>query len=497
MKELLVGIDVGTTTTKALLMDADGHALASASEAYPLITPGIGLCEQRAEDWWSALVHTVKQVCADPEKARRVRGISLSTQGGTLVPVDRDFRPLANAIVWSDVRCEAERAAFAALFGPDHLYRVTGWRLGRGLPAMELRHMRDHQSDLFHSAAYFLTVPDYIFVRLTGRPAVDLSNAGINQLTDIRAGRYDPAILDFAGVREDQLAPLVPSCQPIGRLTHDAALALGLPEDVTVSSGAHDQYAVALGAGICQAGDAAIGTGTAWVVTALGDEPDFESGFAQSLSATSGKWGSMLSISTGGVCLDWFRSRVSGREDSPLDYDELNSLAEHGEPGSGGVRFYPYFGGSGQPEPDGRLKGTFLGLDLSHHRGHMARAVMEGVACQAVWAMRVMERRRPMGRLFLSGGAAKSPVWTRIIAGLAGRPVYVPGVPDAACAGAAMMAGVGAGLFEDTPRAAGRMTQGSRVVEPEQSEAYMEVFDSYLRGARALGGVYDAVLLND
>lgn len=493
-RNYLLGIDVGTTGAKALLFSDRGERIASAYRGYPLIAPGIGRCEQRASDWTDAVVEIVREVCAEPEYARNVRGISLSTQGGTIVPVDERFCPLANAIVWSDARCAGDKREFDEQLGEGYIYRTCGWNLERGLPAMQLRRMRAEQPEAFRRARYFLSVPDFVSAFLTGRPAVDLSNAGINHLCDIQNGKYDSRILEFIGVREEQLAELIPSCRPIGTLTKQAAEKLGLNEDVVVVSGAHDQYAVALGAGICASGDAVIGTGTAWVVTALRDEPDFESGFAQSISATDGKWGAMLSISTGGVCLDWLRRKVlSAKNGEALDYGALNALvAERGEPGAGGLKFYPYFNGSGVPEADNACKGTLLGLDLSHDKGHIARAVMEGVACQIVWALRAMEARQPMKRLFLAGGATKSAVWTNMIAEIAGREIHVSEIADLACAGAAMMAGVGCGLFENTEAAARAIAPGGRVVvpKPENVEKYKAVFDEYQRGARALRELY-------
>ena len=362
---------------------------------------------------------------------------------------------------------------------------------------MQLKLMRRESPVIFEKARYFLSVPDFVSAFLTGRPAVDLSNAGINHLCAIRNGKYDSRILEFIGVREEQLSELIPSCHPIGTLTKEAAEKLGLNENVVVSSGAHDQYAVALGAGICASGDAVIGTGTAWVVTVLRDEPDFESGFAQSISATDGKWGPMLSISPGGVCLDWLRKQVLNAKDgAPLDYETLNALvAERDEPGARGLKFYPYFNGAGAPESDNACKATLLGLDLSHDRGHVARAVMEGVACQIVWALRAMEKRQPMKRLFLAGGATKSEVWTNMIAEIAGREIHVSEIADLACAGAAMMAGVGCGLFESTEAAAKAIAPGGRVVtpDPERAEQYRRVFDEYQRGARALRELYKEV----
>lgn len=496
-KNYLLGIDVGTTGAKALLFSDRGERIASAYRGYPLIAPGIGMCEQRATDWTDAVVEIVREVCANPEHAQNVRGISLSTQGGTIVPTDENFQPLANAIVWSDARCAGDKGEFDEFLGKGYVYQTCGWHLNRGLPAMQLKRMRRESPEIFEKARYFLSVPDFVSAFLTGRPAVDLSNAGINHLCAIRNGKYDSRILEFIGVREEQLAELIPSCHPIGTLTKEAAEKLGLNENVVVSSGAHDQYAVALGAGICASGDAVIGTGTAWVVTALRDEPDFESGFAQSISATDGKWGTMLSISTGGVCLDWLRKQVLNAKDrTPLDYETLNALvAERDEPGARGLKFYPYFNGAGAPESDNACKATLLGLDLSHDRGHVARAVMEGVACQIVWALRAMEKRQPMKRLFLAGGATKSEVWTNMIAEIAGREIHVSEIADLACAGAAMMAGVGCGLFESTEAAAKAIAPGGRVVtpDPERAEQYRRVFDEYQRGARALRELYKEV----
>ena len=496
-KNYLLGIDVGTTGAKALLFSDRGERIASAYRGYPLIAPGIGMCEQRATDWTDAVVEIVREVCANPEHAQNVRGISLSTQGGTIVPTDENFQPLANAIVWSDARCAGDKGEFDEFLGKGYVYQTCGWHLNRGLPAMQLKRMRRKAPEIFEKARYFLSVPDFVSAFLTGRPAVDLSNAGINHLCAIRNGKYDSRILEFIGVREEQLAELIPSCHPIGTLTKEAAEKLGLNENVVVSSGAHDQYAVALGAGICASGDAVIGTGTAWVVTVLRDEPDFESGFAQSISATDGKWGTMLSISTGGVCLDWLRKQVLNAKDgAPLDYETLNALvAERDEPGARGLKFYPYFNGAGAPESDNACKATLLGLDLSHDRGHVARAVMEGVACQIVWALRAMEKRQPMKRLFLAGGATKSAVWTNMIAEIAGREIHVSEIADLACAGAAMMAGVGCGLFESTEAAAKAIAPGGRVVtpDPERAEQYRRVFDEYQRGARALRELYKEV----
>lgn len=491
-EQYLLGVDVGTSCAKALLVSERGEMVASHAIKYALLAPDVGRSEQNAEDWWRAVVGCIRAVCASPEIAQNVRGIALSTQGGTVVPVDAGFNPLANAIVWNDARCAGDKAAFDEVLGEGYIYQMSGWQAGAGQPAMQLRRMRLENPNLFARARMFLTVPDFIAAKLTGTPAIDFSNAGINQLADVRARRYDPKMLDFVGVREDRLAELVPSCRPIGRLTPEAARELGLPECVLLVSGAHDQYAAALGVGICERGDTLIGTGTAWVITSLSEEPDFASGFSQSISASEDVWGAMLSISTGGVCLEWFRKRVAGLPDMPLDFPAIDgTIACGAAPGARGLRFYPYFGGASLPETDACSKATLLGLDLSHDRCDVAQAVMEGVACQIVWALGALEARQPVRRLIVSGGATRSAVWMQMLADLAGRPIEVSGVADTACAGAAMMAGVGCGLFRNTAEAARRIATKTRTITPgTNARAYQRIFDEYKRGARALREFY-------
>ena len=494
MNRYLIGIDVGTTGTKSMLFSDSGRIISHAYAEYPCQTPGTGMVEQNAEDWWRAVVKTVRAITADPQTAKNVVAISLSLQGGTFVPVDRQYRPLHPAIVWSDKRCDRQRQAFAQAFGQDYIYQKTGWHLSSGLNAMEIAWYRENHPDLFEKTSLFLSVPDYISLRMTGRPVVDISDAGINQLADIRTGHYDKAILDFIGVDEARLPEIVPSGVPVGRLLKGAAEELGLPRSVLLVSGAHDQYAALLGAGITRTGDVMIGTGTAWVVTALTDEPYFESGFSQSVPA-SGKWGSLVSLSTGGVCLDWFRNNVAGSQAAGMSYSEINELASQRGAGVNGLRFYPYFNGTAFPLKGHQCKATFLGLDLSHDRVDIARAVMEGVAMQTIWTLDYFRQRFSLKDVKLSGGAGKSPLWVRMVANIADCPVSVPLVSDLTCVGAGILAGFGAGLYAscEEGEAQFRVDQTQYEPDPVQAERYREVFDDFKRCAASLPGIYGDV----
>ena len=474
-RQYLLGIDVGTTGTKTLLFDSCGKLLGRSYRAYPTHTPAVGRCEQQAEHWWAAVCETVRELCIDPEIAQRVSAISLSTQGGTVVPVDDSAAALRPAIVWNDLRCKDEAADFVQELGDAaQMYEKTGWALSAGLPAMQLRWLRDHEPQTFARAARFLTVPDYISLMLTGIAAIDPSNAGINQLYDIRRGCYDSALLQFAGATEAQLPTLVRSGEVIGHLTADAAAALGLSERCVLVAGAHDQYAAALGVGAYQKGDILIGSGTCWVISALDDRPDFSSGLAQSIAATPGTWGSLWSLSSGGICLDWLRSKIGAGD----DYETINAEVCKRKAAEDGLFFYPFSGRkNGQPLHRAQL----LGLDLMHDRYHLARAVMEGIAFQIVWKLEDFAAKPGPDGLLLTGGASKSRVWTQMLADIADLPVRVPAVADASCVGAAILAGIGAGIYPDAAEGCRRLTAQAQTVypDPAQSRIYQAAQQRY------------------
>lgn len=484
----LLGIDVGTTGTKTLLFRQDGLLCGHAYKAYKTSNPRLGFCEQDPNDWWQAVTETVRRVAGTREIAENVSGISLSVQGGTLVPVDAEFSPVRPAIVWNDVRCQRERDEWLSSFGTDGtMYRRTGWHLLPGLNAMQIRHMRREEPELFEKTAMFLSVPDYISYKMTGIPALDLSNIGINQLGDITKGQYDPEILAFAGITRERLAGIIPSGRPVGRLCTRAAEELGLTPDAVFVSGAHDQYAVALGAGACRAGDILIGSGTCWVITCIGDRPDFSSGLSQSAAAVPGKWGSLWSLSSGGVCLEWLRKNIMSGE---ISFAELDREASSRKAAEDGLFFFP-FSGRATLEKSFR-KGSFLGLDLAHDRFHMARAVMEGVAFQITWMLDAFRLHSPESGLKLAGGASKSSLWSHMTADISGLPVRIPEVADLACVGAAILAGVGSGIYSSAEEGCKALCVGEKTIlpDPGRAQLYKPLLEEYKRCAEILGSAY-------
>ncbi len=489
MKTYLLGIDVGTTGTKTILFSQSGEPLRHAYRPYPLSHPNIGESEQDPGDWWQAIIDTVREVTADC--GSQVAAISLSTQGGTLVCVDANGEPVRPAIVWNDYRFTHQREQYLQEVGPaETLYQTCGWKLGRGLPLLAIRYMRDREPELFAKCDKFLSVPSYIALKMTGNAKVDISNAGIEQLTDIRAVQYDSKLLAFAGIRESQLAEIVPSGTVVGKLTKEAAQAMGLNENACLVAGAHDQYAVSLGAGAVSAGDILIGSGTCWVVTASGSEADFASGLAQSVAAVPGLWGTLRSLSSGGVCLEWLRNNILAGEDGQvLDYGTINTKAAQVRAAEDGLFFYPFKGIYGE---ESFSKGAFVGMDLSHTRYHLARAIMEGVVFQILWIMEFFKTQPSSEGLTLAGGASKSDLWPQILADVSGLPVRIPKVADLACVGAAILAGVGAGLYPSCQAGYRQFATGETVIQPnaERHAVYKELFEKYKKQAAVLGPSY-------
>lgn len=488
----VIGVDIGTTGTKALLFSVDGQLQGQAYQDYPISTPQVGQSEQRSEDWWNAVVTVVRSVCQGKDIQEKVAAISLSTQGGTVVPVDENGEPLRRAIVWNDARCAVQKASFLEEVGPDKtMYEKTGWKLGCGLPALEIRWLKENEPEVFQNTAMFLTVPDYISLKMTGIGAVDPSNVGINQLADIRTLTYDEELLRFAGITENQLPAIVSSGDVIGNLTERAAADLGLSTKTLLVAGAHDQYAVALGAGATRKGDILIGSGTCWVVTAIHDVADFTAGFSQSVTAVPELWGSLWSLSSGGVCLDWLRKNLAvTKTGETLGYGTLNEGVAGCKAAEDGLFFFPFTGISG----DNRsfTKASFIGLDLCHNRFHMARAVMEGIAFQVVWMLRAFSAKPGKDGIKLTGGAARSSVWVQMLADISGLPVRIPEVPDLACVGAAILAGKGSGLYQSVEEGYAHLAVRETVVYPNPDAAarYALLLETYKQQAAALHDVY-------
>ncbi|NLE44981.1 MAG: hypothetical protein GX620_09700 [Chloroflexi bacterium] len=496
--DLLLGLDVGTTATKALLFDLCGHVVASASYQYGLITPHEGWVEQDPEDLWRGVVETTRAVARDLRPEDRVLALSQSSQGGTTIPVDADGCPTYNAISWMDQRAVIQADRLRDEWGDEFVRATTGWAPFSGLPLQHIAWLRDNRPDVFEASRYFLFVNDFIGYRLTGEFCMNPSDASITQLFNIAEVDWDDRLLTSAGIRRDQLSPVHESGHVVGHITRAASEATGLPTSVLVANGAHDQYCAAVGIGVYHPGRVMLSSGTAWVILAVPENIDIGLGTGMSMSchAVPGRWGALRSLGGVGTSLEWFldqvweggRSRTESRSVGRGGlYDEITEAVRRSPPGAEGLLFFPLSGG--HSVQTGVTHGGFVGLSLSHSRDDMARAVLEGVAFELRWVLdEIQAGGLRVDELKMVGGAARSSVWPRIVADITGVPVALPSVTEAACLGAAALSGVGAGVFPSAEETFGYLTEQESRVDPanDLKPIYDGRFARYQRSFAAL-----------
>jgi sugar (pentulose or hexulose) kinase len=499
---MLIGIDIGTTGTKAILIDDSGSVIAEAYKGYSLQSDNPGYAEQDAEDWWDAAVYTVRYCIKDISNKHDIKAVALSSQGGSMVPVDEKGKPISKAVIWMDRRGKKQTEELLEGKPDDFYYKKTGWRLSNCLNLIQIKWLKDNKPLLFNTACKFISTVEYINFKLTGTFAIDPSNAGMTQLFNITEKRWDKEILDDLGFGDEKLSKVLESGEIIGMLNSSAADAMGLSQSIKVISGGHDQYCAALGAGAVNNGDILISTGTAWVLMGVFDRPAFDTRtyFAPGNHVVSGKWGALGTVPTAGVSMEWFRSnmgQICMKEESNIkteDFKDIDKKAYVKGPGAEGVMFFPHFTGSSCPSWSMKSKAAVLGLELCHDRYNIARAVMEGVVYDIYWMLEAFkEREEKVLRLKVLGGASRSNLWTQIIADITGRCVFIPQSGNTACIGAAILAGKGAGIFSSFHQGYEKTAEKEEEIIPDTAnrEIYKRLFQLYKKRFELLKNCYE------
>ncbi len=417
---MYIGIDLGTTGCKAVLYDSEGKALSEFNKEYSLICRD-GLVEQDAEIWWSLVTEALVFVAKD--RGDDVRGISVSTQGIAVVPVDREGRTLANAISWLDVRADAEAAMLEAKFGRDTIYRKTGKFCNPEYTLPKLMWWKTHEPELFERAHKFLLPLDFLNMRLAGRAICDYTIAGGTMAYNIVEKKYDDELLAFAGVTADRLPEVGCMGDLVGNILPEVAKLTGISPDCEVYLGGQDQKLAALGAGIDET-SVTVSFGTATAVTkltkTLPDEIDFSRfRFNDEYYSYEGV------VSTSGAALKWAANTIFAGK----SYRELDLLAiEAGS--SGGVTF----------DTDLTDCGVISGITLGTTQGNIVYALFEGVSRAIAGFAADMG---DFDRLFIFGGGSKSAIWCQILADVSGKRIIALSTPETASLGAAILASDG------------------------------------------------------
>lgn len=481
----VIGLDIGTTGTKALLVDEAGKIHGSGYQSYPLISSGSHV-EQDPEDWWRACCASVRQACAGG-KARLAAALSVSAQGSSLAALSKSFQPMGNAITWLDTRAEEEAAYLGERLGEEYIYETTGWKLSPSLDAAKILYMKRHGG--CPNAGMFVSTLEYINHKLTGRIVTDPTCAGIRQMYDVEKGRWDPMILEAIGCEERELPQVLPTGAFLGTLLPEAASALGLDMKVRAYNGAHDQYCASLGSGAVHDGDLLLSTGTAWAAMGISSRPvRSESRIAICTHPVMGLYGNMVSLAGAGVAYQWVRDRFF----PGLDLSELDALCAGRIGKAGELVFLPWLSGCLYPYYHSSAKGGFLGADLSSTSADFALSVMESAAFSVKAAMEDFACHGYSARVLrVMGGAAKSSVWMSILGGVLEMEIQRLKVADVCPLGAAAVALTAQGCFDSLAGAAEDLSG----CEPLQSHSenlgyYRDKYRLYRRVTEHMSSFY-------
>ncbi|MDO4343335.1 MAG: FGGY family carbohydrate kinase [Eubacteriales bacterium] len=496
---MLLGIDVGTTGTKSILIREDGHLVHSSYQGYNLISPRPSYVEQSPEDWWRAIVLTVRDCASHLPASEEISAMCLSVQSGTLVPVDKNFHPVVNAISWLDTRGKEEQKILLNQYGEEYFYLKTGWKLSDCYNFIQICHIRRSDPELFDRIAYFLSAADYLTCRLTGQCVIDENNAENSQLCNVTTGQWDEEILHLAGIDKSKVASMIKSGQIIGNLTPQAARELGLNSNIKVISGAQDQYCSAVGVGAAASGDIMFSTGTSWVLLGLSDKLIYDTNTYLTIGRhiLPNVYSSFAYTPAGGAAMKWYRDHMglSSEDTGPESYDQITQRAEAVEPGANGLFFFPHLGGTLFPTWSSESRGVLWGMDFMHTRAHICRAVMEGISFDLLWMIHSMQKAGyEFQTMRCLGGSTRSRVWMQMVSDMTGLEMSVSSYADMAPLGAAMIAGVGSGIYQNYAQAreALGVAQNYFFPDSQKNKRYQELFKQYCELFQKLRGTFDA-----
>ncbi|HXQ95592.1 MAG TPA: gluconokinase [Candidatus Acidoferrales bacterium] len=435
----MIGLDIGTTNCKAVVLDSDGRLVAHASESYALRTPHPGWAEQDVLVLWGAVVRCLRAVAGSAlvEPA----GICFSGAMHSCFPVDSDGAPLAPAMTWADNRAAPFEGLVRSEVDVAALYARTGCPVRSTYHPVRLRWWADAAPELTRRAARFVSVKDWILHALAGAWATDVGLASTTGLLDIVALSWDAEALDAGRVRPELLPSLVPSTAVVDGLAPDAAAATGLPAGLPIVAGGSDGATANLGTGIATAGQAVITVGTSGAIRQLADRPWIDPSERTWCYVADGeRWLVGGAINNGGLALEWARAMLYPELGTEDGFQRMTADAGTVAAGADGVFLLPYFAGERSPAWTPTDPAMAYGLRLGQSRAHLARATMEGVAhCLAdVWD--VLPAPAHTGELTrLTGGITRAPVWAQILADVIGEPLMAVDAADASATGAALL----------------------------------------------------------
>ncbi len=483
----LIGIDVGTSATKTVLFDEAGNVIASASLAYPLYQPQNGWAEQRPEDWRDAVFAAIKEVVERFDGALEdIKGIGISGQMHGLVMLDEKGEVIRPSIIWCDQRTGAEVEDMLKRMPREKWIEITANPPLTGWTAAKILWVKKNEPENYRRCHHILLPKDYIRYTLTGAFATEVSDASGMQLLDVPARDWSDEVLKVLDIDRSLLGDVYESCQVTGRLTREAAERTGLTTETRVVGGAGDNAAAAVGTGVVRDGRAFTTIGTSGVVFAHSDKVaiDPKGRVHTCCCAVPGAWHVMGVTQGAGLSLKWFkdqfcqdyfaRAEAEGRD----VYDRINEEVATVPAGSDRLLYLPYLMGERTPHLDADCRGVFFGLSAIHQKKHLLRAVMEGVAYSLCDCNEILQEMGiEVDKMMACGGGGKSPVWRQMLADLYRCPVKTVCQEEGPALGAAILAGVGCGIYPDVETACDQLIEEKSSTGPKKEQA--QVYEKY------------------
>ena len=477
---MILGIDVGTGGTRAVLVDDAGRLVASCAREHEAIqSERIGWAEQDPEDWWRAAKEAIAAVLtASGAGGSAVKAVGLTGQMHGCVLLDAQGEVLRPAIIWCDQRTQPECDWLNETIGPERLIELTANPALPNFTLTKLLWVRKHQPEIFARVAHVLCPKDYVRYRMTGEFAMDMQEASGTLLLDVAHRRWSAEVAEAAGVPMAWLPRLFEGPEICARINDAGAGATGLAAGTPVAAGAGDQGAGAVGMGIIAPGAVSATIGTSGVVFASTDAPvmDRLGRLHTFCHAAPGRWHVMGVTNGAGLSLRYFRDTFA----PGASYDELLALAAEVPAGSEGMLWAPYLFGERTPHLDPAARAAFVGITASHTRGHFVRAVLEGVAMSLKDTFTLLaEIKVPVHSIRLGGGGARGKLWRQIQTDVYGMPVEVLEAEEGGAFGAALLAGTSINVWSSVDAACEAAVRVSEVIEPKDQAKMAEVYGTY------------------
>ena len=487
----VIGIDLGTSGTKTVLFDQLGNTVASHTVEYPMYQPQNGWAEQDPAGWWNATVTTVKAVITESGVSNTdIVGIGISGQMHGLVMLDEANEVIRNSIIWCDQRTAEECEDIEQLVGRERLIQITANPALTGFTASKIMWVKKHEPENYAKCRHILLPKDYVRFMLTGEYATEVSDASGMQLLDVGKRCWSDEVLDKLGIDKSYLGKVYESPEITGYVTEEIAALTGLAVGTPVVGGAGDNAAAAVGTGTVVDGAAFTTIGTSGVVYAHTKEMaiDPKGRVHTFCCAVPGEWHVMGVTQGAGLSLKWFRDNfcqdiIDEAKEKGIDpYDITNVLAEESGISARRLLFLPYLMGERTPHLDPNARGAFIGLSALHERGDMIRAIMEGVTYSLKDCLAVLEE---MGvqpdNMLACGGGARSDLWRQMMADVYGMNVSTVDSKEGPALGVAILAMVGAGLYESVEEACQKVIRVNNTTEKnaENAEKYEKVYHIY------------------